>query len=281
MSESKAAMESFVQEHEFFASSYGVRQGYSWRSHKVGPLIDLVFGLPMVLKGTQKRVTADSASLPVQKVLVTSVEVPKRKDDLAKVLEELKRSKHDVTLAIASMGDRGKFHNINVALEDINLKAYDWLIVVDDDVDLPPNFLDNFLFLSNLAGLKLSMPAHKFYSYYSFNITHRYFGSLVRQTHFVECGPITAFHKDIIPLLFPFPELRWSWGMDAYWAETARNAGMAIGIVDATPLRHLRPVAKSYGHSQAMTEGSLYLREKGVTRPKREILQNVKVISNY
>ena len=38
------------------------------------------------------------------------------------------------------MGDRGKFDNINVALQGYWLDQFDWLIVTDDDVRLPPNY---------------------------------------------------------------------------------------------------------------------------------------------
>lgn len=263
---------------DFFESHYGVRRGHSWRSHKVEAFVDLLFDIPYALATTRNRIATQAAQLLVRRILIASVQVPRRRACLDKVIFELKQTKNEITVALAPLGDRGKFHNINMALESYDLSTYDWIIIFDDDIALPPGFLDSFLFLSESAGLKLSQPAHKFRSYYMFNDTHRQFGSMVRKTHFVESGPLTAFYRDLIPLTFPLPQTRWSWGIDVHWAEIARKANMPIGVVDATPLRHLRPVANAYSMTEAIKEGRTYLDLQNVARRKEDILCTVETV---
>jgi hypothetical protein len=197
------------------------------------------------------------------------------------VMQALSRTHHNVTAKFAPLGEgRGKFHNINACLEGVDMGGYDWLIVVDDDIAFADGFLDNFIYLAESANLQICQPAHKFRSYQSFELTLRQWGSLVRVTHFVECGPFTAFHKQIFPHVLPFPNLRWAWGTDIAWSEIARNKGFKIGIVDATPIRHLRPVAVSYEGRTATDEARAFLQQACVTQNRYEILQTVKVISN-
>ena len=49
------------------------------------------------------------------------------------------------------------------------------------------------------------------------------------------------------------------WGLDAHWSAAAAEAGLPLGIVDATPIRHLRPVAASYPHAEAVAEADRFL----------------------
>ncbi len=143
------------------------------------------------------------------------------------------------------------------------LKGCDWLLVLDDDVALPRGFLDVFLFLIERFGLKLAQPAHRARSHAAWQITRRRPGSLVRQTTYVEIGPIVAFHADTFPVLLPFPPLRAGWGLDAHWAALAADHGWPVGIVDATPVRHgLRRIAAAYDREEAIAEGRRFLAGK-------------------
>ena len=44
------------------------------------------------------------------------------------------------------------------------------------------------------------------------------------------------------------------WGLDAHWSAAAAAAGLPLGIVDVTPIRHLRPVAATYPRAAAEAE---------------------------
>ncbi|HMJ04079.1 MAG TPA: hypothetical protein VK506_14150, partial [Conexibacter sp.] len=168
---------------------------------------------------------------------------------------ELARSRHDVEIAVSGIDGRGKFENLNALLEAHPLGERDWLLVLDDDVALPPGFLDRFLFLAERFELKLAQPAHRRRSHAAWRVTHRRGGSVVRETGFVEIGPVSAFHRDTFETLLPFPQLRAGWGLDSHWAALARERGWRIGVVDATPIRHvMRPIADSYRRADAVAE---------------------------
>jgi hypothetical protein len=85
----------------------------------------------------------------------------------------------------------------------------------------------------------------------------------VRQTAYVEIGPVVALHAITFPVLLPFPELRTGWGLDAHWAALAREHSWPVGIVDATPIRHgLRRIAAAYDRTDAVAEGRRFLSGK-------------------
>jgi hypothetical protein len=75
---------------------------------------------------------------------------------------------------------------------------------------------------------------------------------LAHRTRFVEIGPVTALSATAAATLLPFPDLRMGWGLDARWAAIAAEHGWPIGVIDATPVRHLRPVATDYPRDAAI-----------------------------
>lgn len=217
---------------------------------------------------------------PSRRVLISGVEIPERKDQLLAVFERMSNSRHDVTTrAVPLLLEKGKFQNVNAQLRYLNLDSFDWMVLVDDDVELPDNFLDRFLYLSEAADLHICMPAHRFRSYQTFRLTARHWGGMVRITRYVESGPITAFRRSMFPHIFPFPELKWAWGTNIGWSESARKLDYRIGIVDGTPIRHLRPVGGSYDIRLATEEAEAFLAAEGIARPRHEILSTVKTMS--
>jgi GT2 family glycosyltransferase len=198
-------------------------------------------------------------SPPRRRVLVVGIDRPGSIMDAARA--ELRRSRHDVEVVTAPPGERGKFENLNALLADHPPDAFDWLLVVDDDVALPRGFLDAFLCAAERAGLRLAQPAHRLHSHAAWAVTRRRPGSTVRETTFVEIGPVTAFHRDAFEALLPFPEgLRMGWGLDVHWAAVARDRGWPIGVVDATPVGHTqRPAASTYPRADAEAEARAFL----------------------
>ena len=51
----------------------------------------------------------------------------------------------------------------------------------------------------------------------------------MRETRFVEIGPVTAFGRAAAAELLPFPELRYGWGLDLHWAAVAAERGWRLG----------------------------------------------------
>jgi hypothetical protein len=267
---------------DFFTSKYGNYRSLPWwRKRGAGPVVDALYDVRLGMNKSYRELEKGMAQQPALRVLITGVEVPSRASDMDRVMADMASAKHQVVRKKAELHKgKGKFQNINLGLAGLDVNEFDWLLVIDDDVSLPRNFLDKFLYLSESAELKLCQPAHKVHSYISYGVTQRHWNSLVRTTRFVECGPITAFRREMFPLVVPFPELRWAWGNDVAWAELARRHGYRIGIVDGTPIGHLRPVAGSYSGQEARDEGEAYLNSCGVELSRFEALQTEAVFTS-
>jgi hypothetical protein len=213
--------------------------------------------------GTSKRLQRATVSSPRRRVLALGIEREDEPNLLAQARRELGRSHHEVRFDATVTGGRGRFENLNALLARHRTDRYDWLLVVDDDVALPPRFLDTFLFLAERFELRLAQPAHRARSHAAWAVTRRQAGSLVRETAYVEIGPVVAFHAATFETLLPFPELRIGWGVDAHWGAIAKQNGWRIGVVDATPITHgIRQVAASYDRRDAMAEARRFLADR-------------------
>ena len=94
-------------------------------------------------------------------------------------------------------------------------------------------------------------------------MTRRRPASLVRETRFVEIGPLTAFGRRAAEELLPFPDLRFGWGLDLHWAALAAERGWRLGVVDATPVRHeAATVGSSYETADAQAEAAGFLADR-------------------
>jgi hypothetical protein len=242
-------------------------------------LADLALDVRDRMRRRGRRLDALVHRLPRRRVLILSVYRP---DSLAiePAVRELRGTRHDLLVALGSMGDPrrglqeltlasglrgGKFQNLNAIheLTDGAGGAPDWTLVIDDDVVLPPRFLDRFIALCDAFGLTLAQPAQTRRSHAAWPVTRRRGGSLLRETRFVEIGPVTAFAREAASLLIPFPDLRYGWGLDSHWAAVALERGWRMGVADAVPVRHeQRPVATAYRHADAVTEARRFLADR-------------------
>jgi len=260
---------------DFYRSTSGAFHG-QWRAK--GRLKDALFDAKLALEW--KRLRRVVRTVPVRRVLISGVAIPERTEQLHSVFDRMSNSQHHVTTkAVPCLQGKGKFQNLNAGLRDLDLDHFDWMVLVDDDVEFPDGFLDKFLYLSEVANLHICMPAHRFRSYQTFRLTARHWGGMVRITQYVESGPITAFSRTMFPHIFPFPELKWAWGTNIGWGESARRMGYCIGIVDGTPIQHLRPVGGSYDVRLATEEAEAFLAAEGIARSRQEILSTVKTLS--
>jgi hypothetical protein len=203
---------------------------------------------------------------PRRSVLALGIERTDMPNLLASTRHELLRSHHEVRFASTAAADRGKFENLNLLLEANPAAGHDWLVVVDDDVELPAGFLDAFIFLAERFGLRLAQPAHRRRSHAAFEVTRRRANSVARETAFVEIGPVFAFQAVTFDVLLPFPPLRIGWGLDAHWSAVAQQHRWPIGVIDGTPIRHgLRRIAASYDRHVAAAEAREFLAERPYT----------------
>jgi hypothetical protein len=200
---------------------------------------------------------------PRLRVLVLGVRRRERVALAGAARAELLSSRHDVELHFCPPGGKGKFENMNSLLAAHPPDGRDWLLVVDDDVELPRGFLDRFLFLCERFNLQLAQPAHRLNSHAAWPQTRRRPHSVARETSFVEIGPVSAFASATFATLLPFPELRMGWGLDAHWAAIARERGWRCGVVDAIAIRHrAAPAADAYSRADAIAEARAFLADR-------------------
>jgi Glycosyltransferase like family 2 len=245
---------------DFLAPGSGLVLGR--RANGRAAVADALLDARAALKRESATLDQAAAQAPRRRVLALAVERTDVPNLLCPARRELARSRHDVTFAAAPAEDRGKFENLNALLERHPASEHDWLLVLDDDVALPPAFLDRFLAAAEHFDFALAQPAHRHRSHAAWPVTRRQ-PALARRTQFVEIGPVTAFRADTFETLLPFPPLRMGWGLDAHWAAVAQERGWAVGIVDATPIRHgMRRTGSGYAHADAVAEARAFLEER-------------------
>ena len=196
----------------------------------------------------------DALDTPAREVLLTGVYRPPA------AAPALESRRHRVRTAFGAMREGvGKFERLN-ELADADA---DWLIVVDDDVVLPPRFLDRFVAIAEQLKLDLAQPAQTLASHAAWRVVRRRPLALARETRFVEIGPVTAFSRRAAAELLPFPALRYGWGLDLHWAAVAAERGWQLGIVDAVAVRHeSAPVGSAYSSQAAIEEAQRFLADR-------------------
>ncbi|MGD0198613.1 MAG: glycosyltransferase [Solirubrobacteraceae bacterium] len=199
---------------------------------------------------------------PTRKILVITATRPMHGATYDRAVSELRRSRHTLTVAARDAGVLGRFANLNGLLAEHRIEGYDWLLLLDDDVVLPRGFLDGLIHQAERNELVLAAPAHRLRSHAAWRVTRRRPLSAVRETAFVEIGPVTALHRQTFTKLLPFPQLRMGWGLDAHWSALARLEGWRIGIVDVLPIAHRAgPAAAAYSRGDAIAEARSFLAE--------------------
>jgi hypothetical protein len=146
-----------------------------------------------------------------------------------------------------------KFVLLDRLLRGVTLTDYDHLLLCDDDIVLPDGFLDRFLDLQRRHRLSLAQPARTETSSIDHPIVQRQPGVLLRQTLFVESGPVVCVHRSAFEHLLPFPqESPMGWGLEEVWSHRLAEAGLRMGIVDGVTVEHaMRPTAAHYDWEEA------------------------------
>ncbi len=197
---------------------------------------------------------------PTRSVLVISVARAEHKGTYDAAVAELRRTRHSLTVAVREAGGRGRFENLNLLLEQHDIEAFDWLLLLDDDVVLPRGFLDGLINQAERHALRLAQPAHRIRSHAAWRVTRRRAFSVVRETAFVEIGPVSALARETFAALLPFPPLNMGWGLDAHWSALARQHGWRIGVIDVLPIAHRSaPAAVNYSRADAVAEARSFL----------------------
>ena len=157
-----------------------------------------------------------------------------------------------------------KYALLNRLLAGVNLDVYRFVVVVDDDIEIGPEFLDRFLEHQIAYDLALAQPARTHDSYIDHYFVAQLLGVAARWTRFVEIGPVFSLRRDAFAHILPFDEdAPMGWGLDFVWPVVLESRGYRLGIVDAAPVRHaLRKPVTTYDYDETNTEMSRFLGER-------------------
>jgi hypothetical protein len=157
-----------------------------------------------------------------------------------------------------------KFLLLNQLLKRIDLYDFEYVIVSDDDIQLPTGFVDRYLAMVCRHDLAVAQPARTHDSYIDHWFVEQLDGIDARRTRFVEIGPLFSLHRSAFDYFLPFDEASpMGWGNDFVWPVLAEKHGLRMGIVDAVPVAHnfRKPVAY-YDHGVSAKHMSKYLAER-------------------
>jgi GT2 family glycosyltransferase len=218
-------------------------------------------GADLLALRARARLARAARAVPRRRVLALAVVRDEHRATFERAAAELRRSRHDVELATTGVGGRGKFENLDALLAEHPAAGHDWLLVLDDDVELPRGFLDGLIAAAERLGLDLAQPAHRLHSHAAWSVTRRRPRAVARETSFVEIGPVTLVGARAFDALLPFPaQLRMGWGLDVHWSALARDRGLRLGVVDAVPVLHAAaPAASAYSREAAEAEAKAFL----------------------
>lgn len=167
-----------------------------------------------------------------------------------------------------------KFALLNRLMEGVNITDYDFILLCDDDIQLPEAFLDRFLDRQILYDFALAQPARTHDSYTDHPIVEQVDDLDARRTRFVEIGPVVCMRRDAALHLLPLDETSgMGWGVDFIWPVIMEQAKLKMGIIDATPVAHkLRPPVQTYDHSEAVSQMRAYLSDKPHLLPEEAMV---------
>ena len=138
-----------------------------------GKLADLALDARQRALGIGRELDELAAEGPRREVLVLSIYGRDAKQ-LVAALRPIRESVHNVRVALGSMGPAaseladetamselsgGKFANLNRVAETAGPLAADWVLILDDDVDVDRHFLDRMLVVAERYRLTLAQPA--------------------------------------------------------------------------------------------------------------------------
>ena len=154
-----------------------------------------------------------------------------------------------------------KFEIVNRLLGEAAAERFDYVVVTDDDIALSAGFLDAYLALVERHDLALAQPARSHDSFIDHHFVEQLDGLDARWTRFVEIGPLFSMRRDALTRLAPFdPGSPMGWGYDFVWPVVMEEAGLHMGIVDATPVTHsLRKPVAHYDYNDANRAMQAYL----------------------
>lgn len=193
------------------------------------------------------------------------------------------RSQLDHVPIVARRADRApKFVLLDALLTSFDRDAYDYLVIVDDDVVLPHGFVDAFFAAQARMGFALAQPARTANSCSAHPIVEQHPGLVARETLFVEQGPLVSIRRCAFDAVVPF-DLRspMGWGYESVWSARLTARGQSMGVIDSTPVDHsVRPTAALYSHAHADRHSTELLAHHS-HRPLAECMRVVRAVDTW
>ena len=123
-------------------------------------------------------------------------------------------------------------------------REYDYVWLPDDDVFASQDTISRMFELAAALDFRLFAPALHEESYYEHFSTMRNQSFHARSVGVVEIM-VPCFRRDVLEQLLPtlnHTTTGWGWGLDVVWPKLLGYQG--LGIIDATPVLHTRPVGQ-------------------------------------
>jgi hypothetical protein len=139
-------------------------------------------------------------------------------------------------------GKRGKFDILNKMIS----AQSDYIFILDDDIVI--RSADFYTLAEQMTRLKfdLAQPGHSRHSMCSHEFLRALPGIVARLTTFVEIGPAFCVGPNRREDFLPFPDnIGMGWGHEVAWF-TKCQQGARLGVVDASLVTHLEPIANEY-----------------------------------
>src|SRR5215210_5850693 len=138
-----------------------------------------------------------------------------------------------------------KWSGIRHVLNEWNgWRDYDYIWLPDDDIFANQDTISRMFDVARAVEFELFAPALHETSYYAHFITMKNRNFYGRWVGFVEIM-IPGFSRAALEKLLPtldLTETGWGWGLDSVWPKLLDYKN--VGIIDATPVIHTRPVGQ-------------------------------------
>ncbi len=135
----------------------------------------------------------------------------------------------------------------------IDISGYRAVLLADDDLEPAGCTWSDVFALFEETGMAIAQPALSPDSTKAWPITHQVEGCIWRETDFIECM-MPIVRADVLAELLPyFEDERNGWGLENLFHAHAKCKPM--GVLDATPVRHVRPIGSAHNVSGLPTSG--------------------------
>jgi hypothetical protein len=218
-----------------------------------------------------------------KEILIAGIYLNDQKNNIKEIIKQFSMSsEYNVTQYWASIGKNKvekflkdytvleikertpKFKILNQLIFKTNLDKYEFVLISDDDITVPNNFIDNYFGVINKYDFSLAQPARTHDSYIDHLIVEQLNGLTARKTRFVEIGPLFSIRKDLYKQMLPFDEKSgMGWGYDFVWPCIIEDLDKNMGIVDAFPVEHkMRKPVINYNYEIVTKKMNEYLKTK-------------------